>query len=380
LDSLNKDSKNLLIIDSILFILLAILVNSYRFFFLVLTCAILSYLIYQLLHFLIQLNRPSELSPYERQVLNFLFRNESVYQWYRKNSSNRFIKMSSSGLVASQEQRDNLCEGIDTFLKKFSVKFIQTWYCSSVSRNDQFLVDVHQQLEVLFNDVFKRFIRVNKLNLLASGVFIMNKNFANMAMGKGEGISLMEQLHPAVRNTPSSEIAYIKRFVQIVLRKSAPNLNINQAFVEELFGQVIGKNCLEYLVNLLAKPNFIYFIIACLIDKDRTLGVFTPFDEISSEKTPAVPTNTNDTASSSAKPNTHPRKPTITMRKQSSPLELDLSRNAYSMRNPVYEGSQKTETLYFQIISLHINDTEISVELRTGKEFTLYNIKVSFFF
>ena len=49
-----------------------------------------------------------------------------------------------------------------------------------------------------------------------------------------------------------------------------------------------------------------------------------------------------------------------------------------SLRNPVYdlENQQPLEYLYFQINNIKIVDTEISVELKSGKEFTLYNIQV----
>lgn len=56
--------------------------------------------------------------------------------------------------------------------------------------------------------------------------------------------------------------------------------------------------------------------------------------------------------------------------------------STYSLRNPIYEPESDgalIQNVYLQISNIKIVDTEISVELKSGKEFTLYNIQASIF-
>lgn len=361
--------KRLLIVDFILFVLLAVFVNYYKLFSLLVTFCIIAYTIQRFFsNLLAHDHHEQRKSSIESQLVEFLFRNEQFYQWFKTKSKNRFIRKPSSELAVSKDDLEHLSNEIEIFVGKFSARFIDIWYTPYVGDNDQFLKESKAQLNLLFNDVFSRVVKVDKMRLFACGMFIINKNFANLAMthrlNNNNWDIPFEQLHPALRNSPTSEQVYIKRFLQLVLRKSAPNLHINQPFIEELFVQMIGKNCIQFIINQLAKPNYIFFLIAMLIDKEKTTELFTPPAESSTSRRD----NLNELQFKS--------EPVI-LRDEAPPIPSERKRSVFSVQNSIYDTGYRPETYYFQIINLKIVDTETSIETKTGKEFTMYNIQVT---
>ena len=88
----------------------------------------------------------------------------------------------------------------------------------------------------------------------------------------------LEILHPAVRNSPASEMAYLKRVVLLGFRKSLPHISINEPVLEELFCQIFGKNVLQLVVDILSKPNFLWWCIGAICDRDKAVDLFAPPD------------------------------------------------------------------------------------------------------
>lgn len=195
--------------------------------------------------------------------------------------------------------------------------------------------------------------------------------------------------------------------VLLCLRKSLPNERIHTLpLLEELCAQMIGKNVLEFLIELLAKPNFLFFCIAAMVDKEKAMDEFTPSEFPTSRSPSSVTTdeeeentttnnanhheNRQSTGVSGSTVNSSPGRDKLPTAASSrgalSPhgssgsghrKTLSLNPGGYSFSNPLYESEKKKDmNFYFQIYNIKIVDTEISVELKSGKEFTLYNIQV----
>ena len=112
---------------------------------------------------------------------------------------------------------------------------------------------------------------MNKLEFFAQIISLFNKSFLNLAiLNKTNPKSMpMENIHPAIRNT-HAEQSYIKRVIQLILRKStASNFNLNNVIIEEFFKQLLGKNMIEKIIDLLTKPKFLFYAIYLLLDKSR---------------------------------------------------------------------------------------------------------------
>jgi hypothetical protein len=195
--------------------------------------------------------------------------------------------------------------------------------------------------------------------------------------------------------------------VLLCLRKSLPNERIHTLpLLEELCAQMIGKNVLEFLIELLAKPNFLFFCIAAMVDKEKAMDEFTP-SEFPKSRSPSSVTSDEEEENTTTDSNHHENRqstgvsgstansspgreklPTVaSSRGALSPhvsnggsghrKTLSLNPGGYSFSNPLYESEKKKDmNFYFQIYNIKIVDTEISVELKSGKEFTLYNIQV----
>lgn len=131
----------------------------------------------------------------------------------------------------------------------------------------------------------------------------------------------------------------------------------------------------QYLIDLFAKPNFMWWCIGAIIDKEKAMDDFAPPETTQVYIPPAAAPIIPQQASIMSNSN----QPTF---QNDENENLDYLRNpsnsVYSLRNPLYEGNNvgKSEYIYFEILNIKIVDTEISVELKSGKEFTLYNIQV----
>lgn len=383
--SLSNDTKQIIFLDLVLFLVFVTFVNNYKLFFALITCILICYLTYILFNYIIKLSQITQTDSNDFQVKLsiFLFKNENIYKLIKnlfkintfKNFFQNFTSLPNAAQTKlnkqenqnKQEDMENLQNEISVFLKKLSTRFIEPWYYSYISTNDQFLTETNAQLKLIFNDLINRFLKINKLNFFSSFVLIFNKNFFNIAVNHNlyKKEIQIENLHPAVRNGPSSEMAYIKKFVQIILRKSANNLHINQVFVEEFFVQIIGKNCVESLVNLLTKPNFLYFAICLLLSKTKTRE---EFGETKNEQ------NTDLSLLESIDEDE------LTIDDSMTSSQIDLialnEKESISMKNPLYEESygQKNNV---EIINIEIVNTEINYEPKSTKEFTIYKIQVS---
>lgn len=180
-------------------------------------------------------------------------------------------------------------------------------------------------------------------------------------------------------------MAYFKRIVVLGFRRSLPNISINEPILEELFAQIIGKNVFQYLIDLFAKPNFMWWCIGAIVDKEKAMDDFAPpeTDEIFIPPAAMPIVRQQPPALGTPLPgSTTPQQNEQRTHRKS--LSGPITGSQYSFRNPLYEGNNadggaKAQNLYFEIITIKIVDTEISVELKSGKEFTLYNIQVRYF-
>ena len=142
---------------------------------------------------------------------------------------------------------------------------------------------------------------------------------------------------------------------------------------------------------MLAKPNFVYYSICLLIDKENTQK------EFKNEKANKQKDNLNESFYD-------PVEPTETVRNinsvnssiQESNLNLDVFNTSYQQsasdyENNLYEEFNEKNLLSFKastnngydseadidIICLDVTKTETSYEVKTGKQYTSYNIKVN---
>lgn len=171
-------------------------------------------------------------------------------------------------------------------------------------------------------------------------------------------------------------MAYFKRIVILGFRRSLPNISINEQIIEELFAQIVGKNVFQYLIDLFSKPNFMWWCIGAIVDKEKAMDDFAPPETHEAYIPPAaIPiVRLQPPVLGTAIPNVSAQNVS-----QNDPKNQSIPVNsAYSFRNPLYEGNVegKNHNLYFEIFNIKIVDTEINVELKSGKEFTLYNIQV----
>jgi hypothetical protein len=402
------------ILDFLLFsFLITTIVNNYKFFSLILTCTLITLLTYYSINYLIYLSNLNQQQKdlnnnyqfkINKKLANFLFRNEYVYKFVKLLVKRKFFKSELNILLASDNNNstdfllddssssinnsiidtnqleNDLKNKTDKFFKKFSINFLELWYLPYVSNDSDFLKDAQMQLHCLFNDFFMRLNNTHKLTLFSNFIYLFNENFINMAINfkiNNEKLPL-DQLHPALRNSPTSEIIYNKKIVQIILRKSAPNFNINHPLIEELFMQIIGKNCIETLINLMTKPNFLYYAISLMISKRKTNEAFNNQIEKHSQSEKTIEEQQNDSLMNDSMTN--------------SATHIDLAENENSEQNKI--GSDRIITsspalsdhlttvsnnqhqTYLQIYNLIIPYTETGHEVGSGKEYTIYNIEV----
>ena len=402
------------ILDFFIFsFLITSVVNNYKFFSLLLTCVLIMLLTYYSINYLMYLsslnaqndvnnstNNNDNQFKINKKIAKFLFRNEYVYKFVKllfkrkffKNelnvllnngnhkNTNLFVDDSSSSINDSNIDKIDLENELkiktDKFFKKFSINFLELWYLPYVSNDTEFLKDAQIQLNYLFNDIFMRLNNTNKLTLFSNFIYLFNENFINMAINhkiNNEKLHL-DQLHPALRNSPTSEIIYNKKIVQIILRKSAPNLHINHPLIEELFMQIIGKNCIELLINLMTKPNFLYYAISLMISKKKTHEAFNTSDTTEREVEEPKNDSKNDLMTSSN---------TLTESNENNEHDKIGSdrviTSSPALSDHITAASNNYQNTCIQIYNLRIPFTETGHEVGSGKEYTIYNIEVTEF-
>ena len=408
MDLLSSNIKKILLCDTILFLILTVIVNSYKLFFLLLSFILTTFLTYLSVNYFIELCFLSERSHFNESNANgdfkfklfrLLFHNEHIYKLMRillrknffNNQLQKFISTSARQTNQKHFYSSNTSSKLDLevriFIKKFSHKFIESWYKSHVSDNDQFLSEAQIQLEIIFLDIFSRVKHVDRLKLFAKVTHLFSKNFLNIALALKSGQIKqipLENLHPAARNAASSEITYYKRIIQIILRKSSPNLNLNNPLIEELFLQIIGRNCLENLVAILIRPKFIYFSMALIVDTPRAYEKFYPIEKnISITESLLIEENITDgdyisITSSIELLNDLNDEHGDDEHGESLQTDVDFSnqvenampRTSSNISNKNLNGSD------FEIFNLRIDKTEITMGNSGKTKYTLYNIEV----
>ena len=407
---MNSLIKNCIIIELFLFFLFATLVNNYNILFLLLTFLVITILTKFSANYFIEIISVNEkyLSTCENELSNtgniklkifkLLFQNEQIYKLIKSVSRKNFFRYQIEKLILTSSRKfkqkqpltldtpSKLDLEINIFIKKFSFKFIESWYTPFVSNNDQFLNEAQIQLEFIFLDIFKRVKNMDKLNFFANLTVLFNKNFLNVGIGLSlEQITQIpaENLHTAAQNLPASEILYFKRIIQIILRKSSPNLKLNNPLIEELFLQMIGKNCLENLVEILIRPKFIYFSIALLAAKKKT---YEKFYAIQNEQTNIAHRSEfevkeetiSDLNSSYDVENVNQfeiNDENFQIINEDNKDSLSNEDNQSAISDTISNiKSKDSKDMNFEIIDLNINKTETTSDSKT--KFTLYNIEV----
>ena len=407
---------------ALVFVLIINFVAFYKLFSLLITCYLCGILSYWFIDFIIDLAlRCDKFDESEHGEINksnlakFLFRNETFYKLIKHLNTNKtylknefkqiFQTNSSTARKLSSSPRSikgnepvkkdlNIALEINMFTRNCTANFIESWYVPSISANEQFPREAQLEMECLFNDLFYLIAGIDRLNLFAQMLNLVNKNFLNFAIDFSLNKSLsidkfnVDQLHPALRNMPLSEQAYLKRCVQLILRKSmASNSNLSHPLIEEMFMQLIGKNCLEKVTSLFEEPKFLYYIICLMLNSELTKK------ELSKEKPDA--SQTDQHAENSAKNLIH-IDPLIQSIESNTPIEQNNSnksgadkfdhnlyqefneKNLNSFKSFTYSTSSYTNTtLDTHIFKLEIINTKTNYELKTGKKFTSYNIQVA---
>ena len=237
--SISKHVQSIIALDLIFFFVCVSFVNSFKFFFLLLTSCLITLLTYYALNYFIELSSgPTEkndsTSPddFKHKLPKLLFQNEHIYKLIKSLArKNVFCHQLQKIISTSTRRKDklNTLEApisasqldleVNVFMKKFSLHFIESWYKPYVSDNPQFLNEAQLQLEMIFLDLFKRLKQIDKLFFFSNFIFLFNKNYLNIAIAhnsKRLHQIPLESLHMAVRNMPSSDTAYLKRVVQLI--------------------------------------------------------------------------------------------------------------------------------------------------------------------
>lgn len=378
--------KLIVIVDFILLIFAYIFVSSYKIFSILITATLLCYLSFNFFNsfvYLINLNDSNNLpraKKFQFNIYNFLFKNEQVYQLIKKIFNFKFNSLENLEIFEPSHNYStdsptnidqNLIKQIDSFVEKISKNFIETWYFANISTDSQFVTESKIQLEHILKDLIDRFVKTNKIDLFSKLMLILNKNFINFPINCKLSMTDVpfQMLHPAVRNSTESEKIFIKKLVLIVLRKSGNILDKNNQFLEELFMQLIGKNCIQNIVNLVAQPNFVLFALCCALNKEKTFAAREKIKDESQEifysgsDDDFEPIDQSETAGVKNEP----------WSQQRNALKSELA-----MKNPLYENDDTSSNLFLEIFNIGIIGSETSKESKTGKEFTNYLIRVSF--
>ena len=236
---LSKNIQQIVLIDFLLFVLFVLLVTQYKLFFFILTSISIALATQELIFKLKNLDESKKKT---------LFRNELVYIIMKRFNKKKELQEEIQKIVSMSQStssydltKSELNVGLDIhlFMTKFTANLIEQWFLPHISKNERFPREAQLQLEFLFTDLFYSFSKVDKLDFFTQIIQLYNKNFLNIAIDYKQSNELpTDHLHPAIRNGQTSEIAYMRRFVQIVLRKSAYNLNVENQFVEDFIAEL----------------------------------------------------------------------------------------------------------------------------------------------
>jgi hypothetical protein len=260
--------------------------------FVIATSALMTLFTYKLCMFLFKFAFLKADSDTNLSYLNrFVFENEYLYKLLVTKKSEPSYQQAlykTTGQVFSlthDAEESDLEIEIKSFTSKLSENFLQSWYNKYVSINEDFPDQAKMQLEFLLADIFTNFTKINKTVLCQDLMFTFNENFLNISRNH---LNSKDSLHQALQNLPKSEIDYMKDCIQLILQKSYFNSKtLSDAFINEFVLQVIGKNCLEKLINSVTQPSFIFYSIIILCGDTCELEKTTQ----KNEKQPDFPMN-----------------------------------------------------------------------------------------
>lgn len=394
--------RQIILLDLILFILFVLLVSEYKLYFLIITFIAITYVTKEFLYKLINLSDTKRKTFFKNEFIYLLFKHYLNKQKEKKSH----LQDELQKIMLINSTKDRLCLKSDLnvsleihlFMTKFSANLLEKWFFPYISKNDRFPKEAQSQLEMLFTDLFYSFNKIDKLEFSAQIILLFNKNFYNIAIDYFQTNKIsIEDLHPAVRNGVQSEINYMRRFVQIILRKTTSNLNIDYQLVEDFIVELVGKNCVEKLVHLLANPKFIFYAISLLCNENETRSEFkkrkekvkkSQLNEIEKEPNQFVETlNTNK-----SEINENFKSKNETMNRSNLNLEILNQRKLFDYESNLYEEFNEKNLLSYKastsseydsdidiiIVSLDISSTETNFEVKTSKQYTSYNVKIEY--
>lgn len=225
-------------------------------------------------------------------------------------------------------------------------------------------------------------------------ITIFNKSHLNMAIEAAltKEPLVLDTMHPAVRTMPLTEIAYNRRLVQLVMRKSTSNFYLSHALIEEFFVSLVGKNCLDKIIQMVKQPKFLYYMICLLCDKKRTRSELSTKkrgeqaqedDEQTDSDLTDKPVDTisetepSDAFEGTGVTSSDMDKETGTEDKCDHNLYQEFNdRNLNSFKSFTYSSS--SSLMNGQIVSLEVASAETNYELKTGKQYTSYIIKIEY--
>ncbi len=157
--------------------------------------------------------------------------------------------------------------------------------------------------------------------------------------------------------------------------------------------QLLAKNMLLKIVDLMKQPKFIFYMICLLCDKKRTKA------ELSKNKQPDLSTNKESSQANNEVSLREKINQDIQLNNETDESAGMLSenllkfkenydhnlyqefneRNLNSFKSFTYSSASYSDSsLNSQILSLEITDAETNYELKTGKQYTSYNISIDF--
>lgn len=234
-------------------------------------------------------------------------------------------------------------------------------------------------------------IQTDKLKFFGELITIFNKSHLNIAIEAAltKQPLVLDTMHPAVRAMPLTEKAYNRRFVQLVMRKSTSNVYLSHALIEEFFVSIIGKNCLDKIIQMVKQPKFLYYMICLLCDKKRTRSELSTKNgdqaQEDDEQTDLDPTDKPVDTISETEPSDAFEEPVTSSNNMDEQTGDKSDHNLYQEFNDRNLNSFKSFTyssssslMNGQIVSLEVASAETNYELKTGKQYTSYIIKIEY--
>jgi hypothetical protein len=194
-----------------------------------------------------------------------------------------------------------------------------------------------------------------------------------------------DMLHPALRNSPNSEIQFLRKFVQLVLSKSSKaNFYLSDSFIQEVFMQIISKTCLIPIVDLFSNPNFLYYSVALLCNKKYEIEIdkVDKTEEIEKQNETSEFFDVLENTDQNSGILSSPESDHSSRIKSVSSYDLQSitdTKSAFSLDSSASKKSDQSSSKgNFKIHSIKISSTETNYEPNTGNPYTLYMIKVCF--